>query len=172
MKWKPHIIHLNVHAFYTKVLILLDRSNHESRTWETAHLPLPKANINSHFSLCAKCCFRGGEGGQFPRNVWWSPFARQSPHFFSVLSIGLALGIEPATYALRSSALLTELILPRLNKHHGKLSFCLNNRRFWFSPCAMVSSGFVQIFRFKIQDFFQTLFSKTMISFSRLKVIT
>ena len=41
MKWKPHIIYLNVHAFYTKVLILLDRSSHESRAWETAHLPLP-----------------------------------------------------------------------------------------------------------------------------------
>ena len=31
--------------------------------------------------------------------------------------------------------------------------------------------GFVQIFESKIQDFFQTFFSKTMISFSRHKII-
>ena len=36
--------------------------------------------------------------------------------FFSVLYIGLALGIEPATSALQSSALPTELVLPRFNK--------------------------------------------------------
>ena len=33
---------------------------------ETAHLPLPKANINTYFSLRAKCWIRGGVGGQFP----------------------------------------------------------------------------------------------------------
>ena len=36
--------------------------------------------------------------------------------FFAVLCIGLALGIEPATSALQSSALPTELLLPRFNK--------------------------------------------------------
>ena len=33
---------------------------------ETAHLPLPKANINTYFSLRAKCQLRGGIGRQFP----------------------------------------------------------------------------------------------------------
>ena len=28
--------------------------------WETANLPLPKANINTYFSLRAKCWLRGG----------------------------------------------------------------------------------------------------------------
>ena len=37
--------------------------------WETAHLPLPKANINTYYSLRAKCWLRGGVGGQLPRNV-------------------------------------------------------------------------------------------------------
>ena len=36
--------------------------------WETAHLPLPYANINTYFSFRAKCCLRGGVGGQFLRN--------------------------------------------------------------------------------------------------------
>ena len=35
--------------------------------WETAHLPLPYANIITYFSLRAKCW--GGVGGQFPRNL-------------------------------------------------------------------------------------------------------
>ena len=30
--------------------------------WETAHLPLPSANINTYFSLRAKCGLRGGVG--------------------------------------------------------------------------------------------------------------
>ena len=34
--------------------------------WETAHLPLPYANINTYFSFRAKCWLRGGVGGQFP----------------------------------------------------------------------------------------------------------
>ena len=37
--------------------------------WETAHSPLPYANINTYFSLRAKCRLREGAGGQFPRNV-------------------------------------------------------------------------------------------------------
>ena len=37
--------------------------------WETAHLPLPKANINTYFSFRAKCWLKGGVGGQFPRNL-------------------------------------------------------------------------------------------------------
>ena len=41
------------------------------RFWETAHLPLPQANINTYFSLRAKCWLRGGVGGLFPRNVYW-----------------------------------------------------------------------------------------------------
>ena len=35
---------------------------------ETAHLPLPLANINSYLSLRAKCWLREGVGGQLPRN--------------------------------------------------------------------------------------------------------
>ena len=40
-----------------------------TRFWETAHLPLPLANINTYFSLKAKCLLRGGVGGQFTRNI-------------------------------------------------------------------------------------------------------
>ena len=29
-----------------------------TRFWETTHLPLPKANINTYFSLGAKCWLR------------------------------------------------------------------------------------------------------------------
>ena len=32
----------------------------------------PKANINAYLPLRSKCWLRGGVGGQFPRNVWWS----------------------------------------------------------------------------------------------------
>ena len=39
---------------------------------ETAHLPLPYVNINTYFSLRAKCWIRGGVGGQFPRTLNWS----------------------------------------------------------------------------------------------------
>ena len=45
------------------------------RFWETAHLPLPKANIDTYLSLRVKCWLRGGVGGQFPRNVKLSRFA-------------------------------------------------------------------------------------------------
>ena len=41
------------------------------RCWETAHPPLPKANINTYFLLRAKWWLRGGVGGQFPRNLNW-----------------------------------------------------------------------------------------------------
>ena len=34
------------------------------RFWETAHLPLPQANIKTYFSLTAKCWLGGGVGGQ------------------------------------------------------------------------------------------------------------
>ena len=37
--------------------------------WETAHLSLPLANINTYFSIKAKGWLRGGAGGQFPRKV-------------------------------------------------------------------------------------------------------
>ena len=36
---------------------------------KSAHLPLPQTNINTYFSLRAKCWLRGGVGGLFPRNV-------------------------------------------------------------------------------------------------------
>ena len=42
------------------------------RFWETAHLPLTFANINTYFSLRAKCWLRGLRGGvgrQLPRNA-------------------------------------------------------------------------------------------------------
>ena len=42
--------------------------------WETVHLPLPQANIKSHFSLRAKCWLRRGVAGQFPGNLTWSHF--------------------------------------------------------------------------------------------------
>ena len=41
---------------------------------ETAHLPLPYASINTYFSFGAKCCFRGGVGRQFPKNLVSIPF--------------------------------------------------------------------------------------------------
>ena len=41
--------------------------------WETAHLPLPYANI--YFSLRAKYWLRGGVDGQIPRNVERSDFS-------------------------------------------------------------------------------------------------
>ena len=37
--------------------------------WETVHLPLPEANINTYFSRRTKYWLRGGVAGQFPRNV-------------------------------------------------------------------------------------------------------
>ena len=40
---------------------------------DTVHLPLPWVVFNTYFSLTAKCWLRGGVGGQFPRNVKWSP---------------------------------------------------------------------------------------------------
>ena len=40
------------------------------RFWEAAHLPLPKASINTYFSLRAKCWLREGVGGLFPGNVF------------------------------------------------------------------------------------------------------
>ena len=42
--------------------------------WETAHLLLPWDNINTYFSLRAKCWLKGGVGGQFPKkkNLNWS----------------------------------------------------------------------------------------------------
>ena len=42
--------------------------------WETVHLPLPQANIKTHFSLRAKCWLRRGIAGQFPRYLTWSHF--------------------------------------------------------------------------------------------------
>ena len=33
------------------------------------HLPLPKVNINTYFSLRAKCWLEGGVVGPFPRNL-------------------------------------------------------------------------------------------------------
>ena len=35
------------------------------RFWETTNLPLPQVNINTYFSLRAKCWLWGGVGGQF-----------------------------------------------------------------------------------------------------------
>ena len=40
-------------------------------SWETAHLLLPLANINTYFLLRAKWWLRGGVGGWFPRNLNW-----------------------------------------------------------------------------------------------------
>ena len=38
------------------------------RFWETAHLPLPWDNVNTYFSLRAKCWLRGGVGIMIPIN--------------------------------------------------------------------------------------------------------
>ena len=35
------------------------------RFWQTAHLPLPLANIKTYFSLTAKCWLRGGVGSLY-----------------------------------------------------------------------------------------------------------
>ena len=35
--------------------------------WETAHLPLPSADINTDFLLRAECWLRGGVGGQLTK---------------------------------------------------------------------------------------------------------
>ena len=35
------------------------------RFWETADIPLPLANMNTYFSLRAKCWLKGGVGRQF-----------------------------------------------------------------------------------------------------------
>ena len=48
-------------------LLQLERSN--LGFWETTHLPLPCANINTYFSLRAKWWLRGGVGRQFLRNL-------------------------------------------------------------------------------------------------------
>ena len=37
------------------------------RFWETTHLPLPEANINTYFLLRSKWWLWGGVGGKFPR---------------------------------------------------------------------------------------------------------
>ena len=39
------------------------------RFLESAHLPLPWVNIKTCFTLRAKCWLRGGEGGQFHKNI-------------------------------------------------------------------------------------------------------
>ena len=44
------------------------------RFWETAHLPLPKANISTYFSLRPKCWRRGGVGWHFPEGHRLSVF--------------------------------------------------------------------------------------------------
>ena len=38
--------------------------------WETIYPPLPWANINTYFSLKAKCWLRGRVGGQFKWSFW------------------------------------------------------------------------------------------------------
>ena len=90
--------------------ILRGRPSHE-KIWpfginlgfrETAHLPFPQVNINTYFSLRAKCWIRGGIGGQFPRSLNWSAVCRAKAvpsilSHFKTLSIGLGPGIEPGT---------------------------------------------------------------------------
>ena len=57
------------------------------RFWETFHLLLPYTNINTYFSLTAKCWFNGGVW-QFPRNVYmtrefsWKRFSIQMWYIF------------------------------------------------------------------------------------------
>ena len=40
--------------------------------WETAHLPLPKPNINLNLLSIDCCWIRGGVDGQLPRYWYWS----------------------------------------------------------------------------------------------------
>ena len=62
----------NVFALFQLVIASINNTKKQRISfsfWETAHLPLPQVNINTSFSLKAKCWLRGGVGGQFPRNV-------------------------------------------------------------------------------------------------------
>ena len=74
--WKaPLIPSVHVLSGYSYVSLKFGCCSHNLnfgsiiRLWETAHLPLPYADINTFFSLSAKCWLRGRVGGQFPRNV-------------------------------------------------------------------------------------------------------
>ena len=63
--YQPHIFLLNVVASL-RWLITVDSCaplRQVGTFLETAHLPLPKANINTYFSTRAKCWIRGGVGG-------------------------------------------------------------------------------------------------------------
>ena len=75
---KEACIQLSHHFVWKRQKMLSDSINIMSMydcwlQWETAHPPLPKANINTYFSylLRAKCWLRGGVGGKFPRSIYW-----------------------------------------------------------------------------------------------------
>ena len=59
--------------------------DHYTRFWETAHLPLPKADINTYFSLRAKFRLGVGVGGQFPRNAYDPSRCHKLIHGFNAL---------------------------------------------------------------------------------------
>ena len=74
--------------------------------WEAAHLPLPKSNINTYFSLSAKCWIRGGVGGQFPRNLNWSVLSFTSK-FSLKFEQGPVITVEPPLTAMHLSTTVT-----------------------------------------------------------------
>ena len=86
MKWKPHIIYLSVHAINTKEL------GHGKLS--TYPFPKPALTLTSHFAQNVDL----GEGrvGSFPK-TYNDPHSQGTGKtlILSVLSIALALGIEP-----------------------------------------------------------------------------
>ena len=60
-------------AFHVTVILLpFSAKRIKWGVWVTDHLiPFPLVNINTYFSLRAKCCLMGGVGGQLPRHPNW-----------------------------------------------------------------------------------------------------
>ena len=60
-------------AFHVTVILLpFSAKGIKWGVWVTDHLiPFPLVNINTYFSLRAKCCLMGGVGGQLPRHPNW-----------------------------------------------------------------------------------------------------
>ena len=60
-------------AIFTQAVTAMDSCTNANfnqfRFLGNDHLPLPKVNINTYFSLRAKCWLEGGVVGPFPRNL-------------------------------------------------------------------------------------------------------
>ena len=68
------------------------------RFLETAHLPLPQANINTYFSLRAKCWCRGGVGGRSQKRITWDLFSDSTYHMETGGRIMTTFQVEPPPY--------------------------------------------------------------------------